>query len=304
MFKKILNRITSAFTGKIVSKLENITTGLRIISDNFSTLMAYLMKPPEEKVELVCNYEDNDEIKIYRGYNIKINDHITIRQPSLGEIAEYGESAYYGMVYSLCSVGADLKWQLDDMGVDYTQIEDFDLFSHVLSRGYDVNKTKILFGETLDFTKMQLMFNKKLEENVLIQVFENGTYIQIDRYVYTAIVDVLRKMHRLKRNNELPGNEATRQILIEDARDEYEENKGKPRKSYLQSLISSMVNSPGFKRDDTTVFDMKIYSFMDSVARIGKIKNAELLLQSGYSGFGIDLKKIDKNETNWMGDLN
>lgn len=304
MFKKILNRITSAFTGKIVSKLENITTGLRIISDNFSTLMAYLMKPPEEKVELVCNYEDNDEIKIYRGYNIKINDHITIRQPSLGEIAEYGESAYYDMVYSLCSVGADLKWQLDDMGVDYTQIEDFDLFSHILSRGYDVNKTKILFGETLDFTKMQLMFNKKLEENVLIQVFENGTYIQIDRYVYTAIVDVLRKMHRLKRNNELPGNEVTRQILIEDARDEYEENKGKPRKSYLQSLISSMVNSPGFKRDDTTVFDMKIYSFMDSVARIGKIKNAELLLQSGYSGFGIDLKKIDKNETNWMGDLN
>ena len=304
MFKRILNRISSAFTGKIVSKLENITTGLRIISDNFSTLMAYLMKPPEEKVELVCNYEDNDEIKIYRGYNIKINDHITIRQPSLGEIAEYGESAYYGMVYSLCSVGADLKWQLDDMGVDYTQIEDFDLFSQVLSRGYDVNKTKILFGETLDFTKMQLKFNKKLEENVLIQVFENGTYIQIDRYVYTAIVDVLRKMHRLKRNNELPGNEATRQILIEDARDEYEENKGKPRKSYLQSLISSMVNSPGFKRDDTTDFDMKIYSFMASVARIGKIKNAELLLQSGYSGFGIDLKKIDKNETNWMGDLN
>ena len=64
-----------------------------------------------------------------------------------------------------------------------------------------------------------------------------------------------------------------------------------------------MVNSDGFKRDDTTVFDMKIYAFMDSVARIGKIKNAELLLQSGYSGFGIDLKKLNKEETNWLGEL-
>lgn len=303
MFKKILNRITSAFTGKIVSKLENITTGLRIISDNFSTLMAYLMKPPEEKVELVCNYEDNDEIKIYRGYNIKINDHITIRQPSLGEIAEYGESAYYGMVYTLCSVGADLKWQLDDMGVDYTQIEDFELFYSVLSRGFDVEKTKILFGDTIDFSKMQLMYNKQLEENVLVQVFDDGSYLQIDRYAYTCIVNVLRKIHKIKRNDELPGNEATRQILIEDARDEYESNKGKPVKSHLLSLISSMVNSEGFKRNDENVFDMKIYAFMDSVARIGKIKNAELLLQSGYSGFGVDLKKLNKDETNWMGDL-
>ena len=48
---------------------------------------------------------------------------------------------------------------------------------------------------------------------------------------------------------------------------------------------------------------MKIYAFMDSVARIGKIKNAELLLQSGYSGFGIDLKKLNKEETNWLGEL-
>ena len=42
---------------------------------------------------------------------------------------------------------------------------------------------------------------------------------------------------------------------------------------------------------------------MDSVARVSKIKNAELLLQSGYSGFGIDLKKIDRETLNYMGEL-
>ena len=220
------------------------------------------------------------------------------------KINEYGEKAYYSMVYTLCSVGADLKWQLDDIGVDYTQIDDFELFYSLLSRSYSKEQTRILFGDVLDFSEMQLMYNNNLQENVLVQFFDDETYIQIDRYVYNAIVSTLRKIHRIKRNDEIPGNEATRQILIEDARDEYEENKNKPAKPYLLPLVSAMVNSTGFKRDDKSVFGMNIYAFMDSVARISKIKNSELLLQSGYSGFGIDLKKVNSDETNWLGELN
>lgn len=244
-----------------------------------------------------------DDVKIYRGKDVVINEYITIHQPSLDEITDYGEKEYYNMVYTLCSVGADLKWQLDDMGVDYTQVSDFELFYSILASGFTKDKTSILFGDVIDFSQMEIRFNTNLQENVLIQFFENGDYLQIDKFVYTSIVNVIRKMHRIKRNDEMPANEVTRKILIEDARDEYEENKDKPRKPILLNLISSMVNSEGFKRDDVTVFNMKIFAFMDSVARIGKIKNAELLLQSGYSGFGIDLKKLNKEETNWLGEL-
>ena len=42
---------------------------------------------------------------------------------------------------------------------------------------------------------------------------------------------------------------------------------------------------------------------MDSVKRIGKIKNAQLLLQSGYSGFGISFDDIDKKQIDWLGEL-
>ena len=77
-------------------------------------------------------------------------------------------------------------------------------------------------------------------------------------------------------------------------------NKNKPAKPYLLPLVSAMVNSTGFKRDDKSVFGMNIYAFMDSVARIAKIKNSELLLQSGYSGFGIDLKKVNDNVLNFF----
>jgi len=68
-------------------------------------------------------------------------------------------------------------------------------------------------------------------------------------------------------------------------------------------MISAMVNSEGFKYNHNEVWNLKINVFMDSVMRIGKIKNASLLLQSGYSGFGINLKEVDQKQLNWMGGL-
>ena len=61
-----------------------------------------------------------------------------------------------------------------------------------------------------------------------------------------------------------------------------------------------MINGPGFKYDHSQVWNMKINAFLDSIKRISKIKNADLLLQSGYSGFGINLKEIPDKQLNWM----
>lgn len=246
---------------------------------------------------------NQDELNLYRGIDYPINNYIVIKHPTLGDICDYGEQEYFSMVHTICSVGADMKWQLDDLGIDYTKISDFELFSNMLVHMLTKSQTKILLGDTIDFSQMQIMFNAELQENVLVQFFDTGENVQIDRYVYSAIVDAIRKIHRFKRNDELPGNESSKQILIEDAREAFEENQNKPYKSFLLPLISSMVNSEGFKYNNQNVFDMKIYPFMDAVQRIEKIKNAKLLMQSGYSGFGIDLKKVDKDTLNWMGEL-
>ena len=77
-----------------------------------------------------------DELKAYRGLPFDFTDGISIRQPTLGEICDYGEREYYQMVYTLTSVGADLKWQLDFAGIDYTKIDDYTLFYSILSKNY------------------------------------------------------------------------------------------------------------------------------------------------------------------------
>ena len=92
-------------------------------------------------------------------------------------------------------------------------------------------------------------------------------------------------------------------ILIDDAREERFKNRGKEYHSQLKNLISAMINCEEFKYNHSDVWDMKINAFMDSVKRILKIKNANLLLQSAYSGFGgVNLKDVRK-QVDWLGDL-
>lgn len=240
-----------------------------------------------------------DELQIFRGGDLLIRPGITIHQPVLGEICGYGERNYWSLVYTLTSVAADMKFQLYDLGIDYTAVGDFELFYRLLCRSFPKSRTSILFGN-LDFSCFQLMKHAESGETILFNPQNN---IIIDEFTYLLIAETLRSMHGLKRNTQCPANETTKQILIDDAREEYERNKTLEYHSQLKNLISTMVNCEGFKYNHTEVWNMKISAFMDSVKRISKMKNANLLLQSGYSGFGINLKEIPSSQLDWLGEL-
>jgi hypothetical protein len=243
----------------------------------------------------------NDELKIYRGEDFIVSKHITIHQPTLAEICEYGEQDYYSMIYQLTATPQSLKVQLWDMGIDYTNVTPFELFYSLLYRLYTKEKTSILFGD-LDFTKFEIIQKKDDGEIFLCQTKEFDEIV-IDTFTYHIITDYLRQVHLIPKDEKLPANETTKMILIEDDRDEILKNQTREYHSQLKNLISSMVNCEGFKYNHSQVWDMKINAFMDSVRRISKIKNAELLLQSGYSGYGIDLKGVSKKQLDWLGEL-
>ena len=243
----------------------------------------------------------NDELKIYRGEDFVVSDHIVIHQPTLSEICDYGERNYYNMIYQLTSTPQSMKSQLWDIGIDYTEITPYQLFYNFLYKIYPQEQTSIIFGD-LDLTNFQVMQRKDDKSIALCQYIDNDLVI-IDEFTYNMIVDYLRAVHNIEKDERMPANESTKMILIEDDRDAIEINQKKEYHSQLKNLISSMINCEGFKYNHSQVWDMKINAFMDSVKRITKIKNANLLLQSGYSGFGINLKDVDKKQLNWLGEL-
>lgn len=240
-----------------------------------------------------------DELQIYRGKDIVISDKVIIHQCTLDEICNYGEQKYWSMIYTLTAVGADMKFQLFNAGIDYTEISDFELFCSILYKNVTPEQYSIIFGN-LDFSQFSVLYKKESGEPIL---YDDLNDIVIDEFTYLMIVDVLRKIHGLKRNNQIPANESTKKILIEDARDEYYANNNKKHHSQLKNMVSTMINSEGFKYNHDEVWNMKINAFIDSVKRISKIKDADLLLQSGYSGYGISLKEIPNKRLDWLGEL-
>ena len=246
-------------------------------------------------------YYRNDELKIYRGKDFVVSKHIILHQPTLNEICDYGERDYYSMIYNFTATPQSLKVQLWDMGIDYTEITPYQLFYQLLYRMYSQEKTSIIFGD-LDFSKFKLM-QRKDDESIFLYQEIDGESVIIDEYTYNIIVDYLCKSHFIERDLKIPMTKSAKMILIEDAREEMETNKNKEYHSTLQNLVSAMINSEGFKYNHSQVWDMKINAFMDSVKRIGKIKNAQLLLQSGYSGFGVNLKEINNKQLDWLGEL-
>lgn len=267
-----------------------------------------------------------DELRIYRGKNIPINNKIQIKIPRLGQIEEFGERQYFAAVYNLTSVGADLKWQLWDMGIDYTKIEDYDLFIKLTSQlcssrkqiyraimenpekfegqlgNIDLNDLLVnpleLVLDGLDLADFSPFI---VESTGQVVLYNQEKDITIDRMVYAQIVDVVRKLHGFKRNNQKPGNEQTKMDLIEDARDEARAAANRPYKSVLQPLVSTLQVSCG-QCGDERIWDMPISMFFDNIKRSAKIQDANVLLQSAYSGFA-NLKGIDKSRFDMFGDL-
>lgn len=270
-----------------------------------------------------------DELKIYRGSDIQITDKIVVKQPTLDQIVEFGERKYFQSVYSLTGVGADFKWQLwDYFDIDYTQIEDFDLFKKLIVKSLSSKKyiykelmdNQEIYQEELkkisreeldemlvnplslvlniDFADFQEYESDKNQETIL---YDKEHDITIDRFVYTKIVDAVRKIHGLKRNNQIPANERTKMDLIEDARDDAIRDANKPYKSVLKPLISALVVKTGQVGNDS-IWNTKVYVFFDAIKRASKIQDAELLLQGAYSGFS-SLKGVDKDRLNWTGEI-
>ena len=236
---------------------------------------------------------DNLQILLPRSDFI-VNQAITIRQPTLREIIDYGEQNYNALVATFTAHPNDAKSILWDIGIDYTKITSFELFCLTVMT-LPVEKTRLLFGE-LDFSKLTLRKNNGVD--ALCDIRQNN--VVIDEAVHTIIQDFICRSNLIKKKKENPGNESTKMMLIEWDRDDRRAAMRKPHRSNLLPYISAMVNSPGFKYDYSTVQNLTMYQFMDAVNRTSMIISSQSLLQGMYSNPYLDSTKIDKTQLNWL----
>lgn len=227
------------------------------------------------------------------GSSIPVTEQISITVPTVGDILDH-EDDYYAMVSMLTAMPIDFMVQLDDMGVDFTTINDYDLFLILFGTIREMD-TKLIFGD-LDLSRFELA--KHIESGMPV-IYDEADDIVIDRVVHTKIATTLREIHHLEKDVRKPGNREAKEYLLERARKKLKRRKRRKEKSQLQQLIVAMVNTEQFKYDFRGVRDLTIYQFNESVRQIQHKIDYDNKMHGIYAGT-VDPKKINQDDLNWL----
>lgn len=224
---------------------------------------------------------------------LKINDAISITIPTVGQILD-NEDMYYTVVAVLTAMPIDMLVQLDDAGIDFTELNEYELFL-ILFGGLKGIDTSLIFGD-LDLSDFEIAVN---EENGLPVLLDPKHDIVIDRAIHSQIANTLREIHHLEKNRKKPANKEAKDYMLERARKKLARRKNKKEDSQLESLIVALVNTEQFKYDFDGVRDLTIYQFNESARQIIKKIDYDNRMRGVYAGT-VDIKDLSQDDLNWL----
>lgn len=229
---------------------------------------------------------------LYKDF-IPVGDRIKVRIPKLREIIEK-EDEYFGMVSIFTATPYDFMAELDDIGIDFTELNEFDLFM-LLSIGLAESDTSLLF-EDLDFSLFERAVN---EQNGNLVLIDREHDIVIDRGVLSEIAMALRKIHHIEPSRKKPGNEEAKKYMIERAKKKRARNRKRNAASQLEQLIVALVNTEQFKYNYESVLDLSVYQFNESVAQVVTKIDYDNRMHGVYAGT-VDIKHMSQDDLTWL----
>lgn len=237
-----------------------------------------------------------DQLRAFRGKEYEVGDGVIVRQPTLGEIEEYGEQKYFNMIYLLCATPADRKVEIwDALHIYWEEMDEYTLFISSLSM-FHPDDTKVVFPN-LDFTQFTVMVDPE-DVDIRNPLLRNKDGVIINRTTYEEITDYLRAVHLMTKNVDVGADNTTRKVMIELARSDQEAAAKKQYESAIVPFASYMAMQQPFQQ----IWDMPIGAFMSCMGRTLKVKEYDHVMQGIYSGC-IDMKKLNKKDLNWLGKL-
>lgn len=240
------------------------------------------------------------------GENYKVNQYITVYNPYLYEIRDFGETLYFQILHLFTRRPYDIAVELDDINIDYQTVTEWDLFFES-APFLPVEQTCILFGK-LDFTE----FDKCINPENGLKYLQNKYHpeICIDEAIYREIAAYLRYSHFISEKVEYDvGNSTAKKFLIDRMRRKKKKlskdlASGQTKKqSQLSSIITYCVNNSNFKYDYSTVMNLKLHLLYQSYFFIAHSSERDHVMSGIYHGT-IDASKMkDKNILDIIPDL-
>ncbi len=225
--------------------------------------------------------------------SIPINEHISVIIPCVGDILE-NEDEYNSLISFLTAMPIDMMVPLDDMHIDFTEINAYELFILLFRHIQNMN-TKLVFGD-LDISKFEIIEDSTTGK-LIIGCLDDGVFI--DRPTHAKIANTLRSLHHIEKDRRKPANQEAKEYMIERARTKMLRRSGRQEKSQLEALIVAMVNTEQFKYNYEQVKAMSIYQFNESVYQIMHKVDCEHKMNAIYAGT-LNPKDLNPADLNWI----
>ena len=226
--------------------------------------------------------------------SVNIAPNLFVKIPTVGEILE-DEKTYYDIVFALTASPFQYMVHLDKANIDYTTINDYDLFKLIFMK-YAKYDLSIIFGDlyTYDF---DLYWDGKTKSEYLYSPKNN---LAIDELVYNDLVDIIRKINLLEKVNYKPGNESAKKYLLEKERKKQKRNAKKTYEPYLEKIVIALVNTSEFPYDYDSCMDLSIYKFNQSFKQIQHKIAFDKTMIGVYAGT-VDTSKLNnKDALTWI----
>lgn len=237
----------------------------------------------------------------------KLTDKLTVHIPLVSEIRNCFEDElmYFQLVSVFTSTPCDMMVELDDIGRDYTEITEYQLFIMQISRLIHNAQNVSLYHWHMIFPDIDIKDLSIEPYNDTLVIVDKEKNVIIDEKIYLMLADLLRQMLNMKKNMEhykVPEIE-TRKYIIDRQRlkrkRQMERNlrKGNQMSSALDGVILLLVNNHNFKYNFESVQTITIFDLYASYQQIYTDREIDGIMSAYYAG-NVDLKKIDNSKLN------
>lgn len=224
---------------------------------------------------------------------IKINEKIAVRIPTVGYIIDH-EDEYYSTVFSLTATPFDVMVMLDDAGIDFTTINDWDLFCMLFPKIQEKDTSCIFKG--FDIKNMKPA-TKSGTNTIVFYDFDND--IVIDKRTFLLIGNALRFINNMKKTNKRPANEESKRYLLQLNREKLQRRRNKNNKSQIEDRIIAMVNRNEFPYDFDSVRNLSILQFNLSYEQICHKTVFDNTMIGCYAGT-VKAKDLSPSQLSWV----
>lgn len=221
---------------------------------------------------------------------------IAIRIPTVGEILQ-NERLYYQTTYSLTATPFQNMVQLDDLGIDFTTISEWQLFIQTfLAYAHSSDLLDYVFADL----QTQGFGIYQDPQTAALYLSNPDTGVQIHESTYLQIVELIRKINLYEHITARPANETARQYLIEKERKRLKRLAKKPPEPYLEQMVIALVNTAEFPYDYESCMHLSIYAFNQSFKQIQHKINYDNTMIGIYAGTLNARDMKDKSALSWI----